>query len=220
MHDTPDQVHWYEPEAGDAGYGTFLRKPMSATFVHWRACRPIAASACGRFAAFPNRSVERAWQAQLEHPPPERSWHVPPGVSDPDLAVGIVGLGRDGPSRLACRFRQAYRRRDGQMGQGAEVRGDQGGGLLRPIADAPTPPGTPPWPRQGYRSTYPFGPSGRSCLPDDSGQCQRLTHAPHKRTYAPPHSCLESVSARLNWSLLASHTPRGKKAGFQKWGRR
>ena len=46
-----------------------------------------------------------------------------------------------------------------------------------------------------------------------------VTYAPHKRTYAPPHSCLESVSARLNWCLLASHTARGKKPGFQKWGR-
>ena len=29
MHDTPDQVHWHEPKAGEnAGYGKFLRKPM------------------------------------------------------------------------------------------------------------------------------------------------------------------------------------------------
>src|SRR5260221_4379699 len=29
MHDTPDQVHWHEPKAGEnAGYGTFKRAPM------------------------------------------------------------------------------------------------------------------------------------------------------------------------------------------------
>ena len=29
MHDTPDQVHWHEPTAGEnAGYGTFKRAPM------------------------------------------------------------------------------------------------------------------------------------------------------------------------------------------------
>ncbi len=29
MHDTPDQVHWHEPKAGEnAGFGKFLRKPM------------------------------------------------------------------------------------------------------------------------------------------------------------------------------------------------
>ena len=29
MHDTPDQVHWHEPKAGEnAGYGTFKRKSM------------------------------------------------------------------------------------------------------------------------------------------------------------------------------------------------
>ena len=29
MHDTPDQVHWHEPKAGEnAGYGKFQRKPM------------------------------------------------------------------------------------------------------------------------------------------------------------------------------------------------
>ena len=29
MHDTPDQVHWHEPKAGEnAGYGKFLRKPL------------------------------------------------------------------------------------------------------------------------------------------------------------------------------------------------
>jgi quercetin dioxygenase-like cupin family protein len=29
MHDTPDQVHWHEPKAGqNAGYGKFQRKPM------------------------------------------------------------------------------------------------------------------------------------------------------------------------------------------------
>ena len=29
MHDTPDQVHWHEPKAGEnAGYGQFKRAPM------------------------------------------------------------------------------------------------------------------------------------------------------------------------------------------------
>src|SRR3989449_7520899 len=29
MHDTPDQVHWHEPKAGEnAGYGKFKRAPM------------------------------------------------------------------------------------------------------------------------------------------------------------------------------------------------
>src|SRR5437764_14563559 len=29
MHDTPDQVHWHEPTAGEnAGYGKFKRAPM------------------------------------------------------------------------------------------------------------------------------------------------------------------------------------------------
>ena len=29
MHDTPDQVHWHEPKAGEnAGFGTFKRQPM------------------------------------------------------------------------------------------------------------------------------------------------------------------------------------------------
>src|SRR5438874_723722 len=29
MHDSPGEVHWHEPKAGEnAGYGKFLRKPM------------------------------------------------------------------------------------------------------------------------------------------------------------------------------------------------
>ena len=29
MHDTPDQVHWHEPKAGEnAGLGKFKRAPM------------------------------------------------------------------------------------------------------------------------------------------------------------------------------------------------
>ena len=29
MHDTPDEVHWHEPKAGEnAGYGKFKRAPM------------------------------------------------------------------------------------------------------------------------------------------------------------------------------------------------
>src|SRR6516164_4631969 len=101
MHDTPNQVYWYEPDAEECRPRNVSPKAdVRDTFMQSESLPTDCGIDVRPVTAFPNRSVERAWQAQLEHPPPERSWHVPPGVSDPDLAVGIVGGAQSSPQGL------------------------------------------------------------------------------------------------------------------------
>ena len=57
------------------------------------------------------------------------------GLDDPKIKARLAGLGGTAACGLACRLRQAHRRRNRQVGQGGQVRRHQAG--LNPASDIP-----------------------------------------------------------------------------------